>query len=224
VDNKRQIKVDTKVSKIYQVIKKDILSAKMRPGEKLVAARMAEEFGTSVIPVREAFNQLKAEGFLEVIPHTGAFVRDMDFDYLVKIYPIRGLLEGYATRLACNHLTEKDFSKLEQIYESIETIVEGHTYSTYSKLNYQFHMSIYRSSGNEPLVKIIEDLMEATHRVRYAYDLMPERTDTSNIEHKSILEALKKRKADQAESEIRKHIDITLEIFVKAFSRNNKVL
>lgn len=218
----KQIKVDTKTSKIYQIIKKNILSNRIAPGEKLVAAQMAEDYGVSVIPIREAFNQLKAEGFIEVIPHTGAFVKDMDIDYLLNIYPIRGLLEGYAAKLACAHLTENDYIKLEKVYDKINRIIEKKMFSNFSKLNYEFHMFIYRASGNQPLVKMIDDLMDTTYRVRYTYDLMPDRALSSNIEHRGILEALKKRLADQVEMEVRRHIEITLEKLIKAVANNNQ--
>ncbi|RLA82489.1 MAG: GntR family transcriptional regulator, partial [Deltaproteobacteria bacterium] len=93
--------IDTKSAAIYRFLKQDILNGRLRPGEKLVASKVAEAYGVSIIPVREALNRLRAEGLVTIIPHTGAYVTEIDLEDLKDLYPIRGVLEGFATRLAC---------------------------------------------------------------------------------------------------------------------------
>lgn len=216
--------LDTKTSYIYKLIKSDILKGQINPGEKLVISKMAKNFGVSTIPVREAFNQLKAEGLLESVPHTGHYVKGIDLDYLKEIYPIRGILEGYATRLAGPALTDTHFKEMEGIVENIEKHILRENFKPISGLNYRFHMSIYRRAGNKALLDMIDNLMKATDRVRAMYDLIPERATASNQEHQKILVFLSNRKIDEAADLINNHIQEILKDLVEFIQRERRIL
>ena len=186
--SQKMLVVDTKSSLVYKLIREDICAGRLKPGEKLVASKLAEGFGISVIPVREALGQLKAEGFIDIVPHTGIYVTEIRFDHLKKIYPIREMLEGYATRLAVQALKPGDFSRLSKLVQKIDRIIEAKEYSEIVPHNYEFHMIIYRASGNEPLVKMIDELLEQTNRVRAMYGQMPRRALSANQEHRKMVE------------------------------------
>jgi DNA-binding GntR family transcriptional regulator len=202
--------IETKTSFMYKQLKEEILSGRLKPGEKLVTPRIAEAFGISIIPVREAFGQLKAEGYVTIVPHTGVYVAEIDFDQLRKIYAVRAVLEGYAVRLAASRLESRALNRLSKIITKIDRTIESEKFAEIDRLNYHFHMSIYEASGNEYLVKLIDDLLEKTTRVRKMYGLMPGRAVKSNQEHRKILQALEKKNVERLEHLVRLHLDETL--------------
>jgi len=191
--------IDTKSAAIYRFLKQDILNGRLRPGEKLVASKVAEAYGVSIIPVREALNRLRAEGLVTVIPHTGAYVTEIDLEDLKDLYPIRGVLEGFATRLACPRLGEEEFRRLEDLIGEMDRVIEQGRFPEMGHLNYEFHMTIYRASGNKHLVRLIDELWQRTARVRGVFALVPERAAQANREHREIFRALKARDAERAE-------------------------
>ncbi|MFC1798855.1 GntR family transcriptional regulator [Thermodesulfobacteriota bacterium] len=207
--------IDTKTSFIYKSLKSDIIKARLKPGEKLVVSKLSKQFGVSIIPVREALNQLNAEGFVDRIPHTGIYVKDLDIDYLKQVYPIRGILEGYAISNAIPLLSEKDVKKLQKIIKRLDTRIKNKNFKSVSELNYDFHMTIYRPCGNDQLIKMIDDLIDNTARVRIIFDLMPERAAVSNREHKNILEAILKKQRKKAAQLVDAHIQETLNFMVQ---------
>ena len=191
--------IDTKSAAIYRFLKQDILNGRLRPGEKLVASKVAEAYGVSIIPVREALNRLRAEGLVTIIPHTGAYVTEIDLEDLKDLYPIRGVLEGFATRLACLKLAKEEFRRLEDLIGEMDRVIEQGRFPEMGHLNYEFHMTIYRVSSNKHLVRLIDELWQRTARVRGVFALVPERAAQANREHREILRALKARDAERAE-------------------------
>lgn len=191
--------MDTKATAVYRLLKRDILDGRFRPGEKLLASRIAEAYGVSIIPVREALSRLRAEGLVTIVPHTGAYVTEIDLEDLKDLYPIRGVLEGLAARLACPRLKEGEFRLLEELIEEMDRVIEEGRFPEMGRINYEFHMVIYRASGNRHLVKLIEDLWQRTGRVRGVFALVPPRAREANREHRQILKALKEGDARRAE-------------------------
>ena len=127
-----------------------------------------------------------------------------------QVYPVRGVLEGYATRLASPNLREKDFKKLHDLANKIESLLKSQRYSQFSSPNYDFHMTIYKGSRNDYLLKMIDDRIENTSRVRGLYDLMPKRAMHANREHLKIIKALENYQAKEAGDLVQEHIGNTL--------------
>ena len=212
--------IDTKSTAVYRSLKRDILHGRLKPGEKLVASRLAEAFGVSIIPVREALTRLRAEGLVTIVPHTGAYVREIELKDLRDLYPIRGALEGLATRLACGRLHPQDFTTLEQLIEEMDSVIAEGQFHRMGAINYEFHMHIYRASGNSHLVKLIEDLWQKTGRVRAVFALVPERARPANEEHRLILEALKAGQARRAEKLVIEQDEKTLQALMRYLEKD----
>ncbi len=205
---------NTKSTHIHEILKRDICDGRLRPGDRLIISRIAETYGVSEIPVREAFSRLEAEGLLTIIPHTGIYVTEIDTDHLEKLYPIRGILEGYATRLATPLLSQNNFDHLSELIEKMDKVIIAENYPEMGRLNYDFHMTIYRASKNEPLINMIDELWGKTTRVRGIFGLMPKIAARSNQEHRAILDALRNRKEKKAEWLITKQSEKTLKSLI----------
>ncbi|MBN2705569.1 MAG: GntR family transcriptional regulator, partial [Deltaproteobacteria bacterium] len=105
--------------KIVEVLRDAIIRQKIRPGERITELEVAERFGISRTPIREAFRQLESEGFLTIIPRKGAVVADIEEKDIRDFYEIKGVLEGYAARQAVARMTEKEILRLEQYNQEI---------------------------------------------------------------------------------------------------------
>jgi DNA-binding GntR family transcriptional regulator len=105
----------TKSEIIYQEIKEDIINGKYKPNERIVISDVAREFGASDIPVREAMRHLESDGLIQSKPYVGAIVTNFDLADIRKIYQIRAVLEGLATRQAVDRIDKNGFKKLETI-------------------------------------------------------------------------------------------------------------
>jgi DNA-binding GntR family transcriptional regulator len=90
-----------------------ILGGHLAPGDRIVETRIAQQFGVSQAPVREALRDLELFGFIVTSPFRGAIVRQISVEELVQIYPIRAVLEGLAARDAAVRITDAGLKKLE---------------------------------------------------------------------------------------------------------------
>ena len=204
------ITTKTKADQIHQRIRSAILKGEAAPGEKLVVHQLAKHFNTSIIPVREALGRLEAQDLVTVVPHTGIYVKGIDIARLQELYPIRGILEGFATRLATSRLTAAHFQQLRALIDQMDGAIDRPDPAAMGELNWQFHMAIYNACGNQTLVRMIDDLWQKTIMARLIFKLTPKRAKAANREHRDILAALEKGKAQNAEKLIIRQGEKTL--------------
>jgi DNA-binding GntR family transcriptional regulator len=212
----------TKSQAVYEVLRHDILSGKLKPGEKIVISSLAEAFGLSGIPVREAMKKLESEGLLQVTPHSGTTVSRFDGKEFVEIGMIRGEMEALATRLAAPYLNEVDISFLEKKIQEMESAMREKHYRMLSSLNRDFHLRIYKAAPYPYLYKLIVDLWEKSNRAQSVYILSPERATVSIKEHKEILEALRQKDGILAEKLMRGQKKRSLETIINMIEENER--
>jgi DNA-binding GntR family transcriptional regulator len=190
---------ETKKDFIARKLREKILAGEYAPGHRLKTRQLAEEFGTSEIPVREAINQLASTGLVTIIPHVGAMASPISSHDLEEIFQIRTALESLATKLAAPRLSSADFDELERLNYALKDAVDaGAEPDTLNRLNRAFHMRIYQVSENHRLIHMIEDLWN--HAGRYPAPLTGQNDATyqSVREHQEILAALKAGDATRA--------------------------
>lgn len=210
--NTETIISETKAEQIYHRIKASILKGEILPGEKLVIHQLAEHFKTSPIPVREALGRLEAVNLVTVIPHTGVYVKEIDLESLRELYPLRGVLEGYAVRLAVEKIGPNDLAKLKELIQEMDNAGSDKDYALMGRLNIEFHRTIYTASGNLTLTNMINGLWEKTSFARLVFKFKPFRAKDSNKEHKMIVEALENKNSKRAEKLIIRQSEKTLQL------------
>ncbi len=174
-----------------------ILSGALVPGERIDQAELAQRFGVSVVPVREALARLQSSGLVRIVPHRGVFVESLSAEELVDIYNVRELLEEYAARLAAANLTDADVAALEEICERMATAGEAQDYDTYLALNRELHFRIYRAARRPYLLQIIEQLWDRSTRYRLLQlHAIPSRARDALFEIEAIIAACRRRDAD----------------------------
>jgi DNA-binding GntR family transcriptional regulator len=204
-------KYRTKSEIVYESLRKKIISGKYKPYRRLVLSKIAEEFGVSEIPTREAFNLLISEGLLVKTPHSGVVVSGLDMKDLEKVYAVRTVLEGLAARLAARNIEEKELLKLQENNRKMEEAVAKENYEKIVSLNREFHTMVYAASRNEYLQKHIFELWDLSYRIPGVFALVPEIAKVSLVQHTAIVRALGNHDEIQAEHLISNHKNTLLD-------------
>lgn len=204
------LKFITKNAAVYEALRKDIINAKLKPGQKIVMSEVAQEFGLSDIPVREAIRRLESDGYVHFTPHVGAIVSELDREKIVELYLIRIELESLATRLAVPHIQARDIKFLIKKNQEMELAIQTEELEKVGVLNKEFHLRIYRAAPYPTLNKLIEDLWEKMERVQCVFSFVPERAAASVEEHKKIIEAVQVKDTSMAEKLINRQKNRTM--------------
>lgn len=190
--------------KILETIRDAIMSGALKPGEKVAEPELAERFGISRTPIREAFRQLESEGYLTVIPRKGAVVTTFSQQDVEEFYAIKSILEGYAAKRACDKLSDKEMDRLELINGKLKQMASDGDVSHFFKVHNDFHDLFIKAADNEKLTELIHSLVSRFKRLRVASLSMPGRMEISVQEHDKIIEAFRKRNGELAEKLVRK--------------------
>jgi DNA-binding GntR family transcriptional regulator len=206
--------------KILETIRESILKGQLKPGEKVAEPELAERFGISRTPIREAFRQLESEGYLTVIPRKGAVVTALSERAVEEFYAIKSILEGYAAQMAAENMTDKDIEKLEQINQKLQELADEGDVKTFFKIHNEFHEVFIRAAGNEKLLELINQLMMKFNRFRLASLSLPGRMEISVKEHEKIIKAFKRKDGAQADNLVRKTASFGGQVLIQSMAQS----
>ncbi len=196
--------------RVFNKIREDILSGVYQENEELKENTIGIELGVSRTPVREALRQLELEGLVTIIPNKGAYVTGITSKDIHDIYIIRSYLEGLCAKWACENITEEQIEALDEILY----LSEFHTRRSHNEqlveLDNKFHHLIYKASGSKILNHVLSDFHHYVERIRKITLSRSSRATKSNEEHALILDAIKKRDSELAESLAHDHIMNTI--------------
>ncbi len=178
-------------------VRNAILSGVMGPGARLRQEELAEVFGTSRIPVREALRALEYEGLVASEPHRGFTVTALDADDVEEVYDLRILLESEAVRLALPLLTDDDLEDLEQLFQAMQS-AESPDQQLASRE--RFYLRLYSVTGRPRLVGLIVRLRQEVARVLRGATIQ----HSSSI-HEHFFEAVRVGDADRAVAHLSGH-------------------
>ncbi|MCX8085254.1 MAG: GntR family transcriptional regulator [Calditerrivibrio sp.] len=195
--------------KIADKIRSDIVKGVFADGERLIEPKLAEIYGISRTPIREALRQLESEGFIEIVPRKGAVVKQLTLNDIDNLYAIKANLEGLAARQAVAHINDKDIEKLKSMNEKFISFFKGgeDLIEEYLKYNISFHNLFIRCSKNEKLIEILEGLNKNFQRFRSFLVSKVDRVKEAYQEHNQIVAAFKNRDPETVEKAVRHHIE-----------------
>lgn len=177
-------------------LRKEIVSGELGPGSPIRQEAIAERFGVSRVPVREALKILEGEGQVLYRPHKGYLVAQLDFSEVQEIYYIRRLLEEEALRLAVPRLTDDDVESLADLAAQLEQTSSADI-ERMASLNRRFHFGFFEPSGMPRLVKQIRLLWDSSDAYRAIYYMDQARHTTVHEEHRELVEAARDRDLDR---------------------------
>ena len=191
---------------VYGALKQSFMIGEFEPGQRLTLPLLAEAFGTSQMPIREAINRLVVARAVEALPRRSMRVPEATTDKLDALLPLRLLLEGEATRQAVRGDCGTLASDLEAINLEMDAKVASEDRKGYLRLNQQFHFSVYRRCGNAELIDMIEllwmrygPLMNIVHSKVLS--------STGHGLHSAVINGIRNKDAEQAAAAIRADIE-----------------
>ncbi len=172
---------------------------------RLDERRLAQDFGVSRTPVREAMAQLEREGFVRSVPRRGVYVVRKTRREVIELITAWAALESMAARLITQEASDDDIAGLRRMFATFEGgRVRAHL-DEYSEINIEFHQAIIRMSRNTALTDLAENLFTHMRMIRRKTIGEMDRADRSIRDHMQIIEALEARDTVRAETLVRDH-------------------
>ncbi len=194
-------------SHIAGQLRQMIFDRELVSNEPIRQAQIAERFGTSRIPVREALRQLESEGLVVIRPNSGARVALLDLDECIDTYKLRERLEPLAISESIPNLDATQLDRIAHLAQELR--VEGPDPAAWLKHDLEFHLATYAGVPSQRLMKMIEGLWNTTHHYRRVLftTFTPRDFEIANLEHTLIHDAVVTRNTEHAEYLLRAHIE-----------------
>lgn len=192
---------------VFNTLRQAILKGELAPGERLMEIQLAERLGVSRTPIREAIRKLELEGLVLMIPRKGAEVAKISEKSLRDVLEVRRSLEELAIELACQRMTQEEIDELEKKQEEFKKAVLAGNAMKIAETDEAYHDVIYKGTGNERLVQILNNLREQMYRYRLEYIKDEDKRQILLLEHDHILKAVRVRHVEEAKEAMREHID-----------------
>lgn len=190
---------------IANTLKEEILSGKYPPGVRIRQEAIADQFGASRSPVREALRILEADGLINLVAHTGAWISHLSLTECEEMYQLRERIEPLLLRLSIPHLTSSVIEELQELITQMESTTEV---ERFLKLDRQFHLLTYSRAETVLVGEMVNRLWNTTQHYRRAYSQMMAATSfkPAHYEHHLLLTAIINHDADDAERILFGHI------------------
>ncbi|WP_174503272.1 GntR family transcriptional regulator [Acidiphilium sp. C61] len=188
----------------YESLLKAIEGGALPPGARLRETELAQRFGISRTPVREALKRLEHQGLVVHTPHQGAMVATLSDVQMTELYEMRVVLEGAAARMAAQHAAESDIALLAALVERDAALIASP--EDLALNNRLFHRQILTASRNRYLHDMLESLRLSLALLGGTTLAVAGRAATAVEEHRAILERIAARDTDGAEAAARGHI------------------
>ena len=191
---------------MYTVLSDAIFQGKLKPEERLVESKLAKEMKVSRTPVREAIIELQQKGLVVPSPPKGVKVAPLPtMNDLTEFYDIRGVLRGLAIRKAIKNITMKEIVHLEENIKKMEGLLLKKSIRSIANLNIEFHKIIEECSESKELILLLDNLHRKSRENFSLIISSKERQVEAVKEHKKIVESLKEKNEELAETLMRQH-------------------
>lgn len=187
----------------YRLILEAIDTGLYAPGAPLVESELADRFGVSRTPVREALQRLETQGLLKRDGRS-LIVAQLDHSQLSELYVVRGALEGLAARLAARHATPEELAVLRDMLTADRALVADPV--AMSRANRRFHKQIHLASHNRFLIRQLELVHQSMALLASTSLAVEGRSEDTLHEHEAIVEAIERGDEEAADKALRDHI------------------
>ena len=191
---------------VFNTLREAILRGDLEPGERLMEKQLADSMGVSRTPIREAIRKLELEGLVVMIPRKGAQVAEMTEKDIEDVLEVRAALEALAVRLACEKMSTEELEELRNVMKEFQQAAERKDVYGMVDKDVEFHDIIFKSTQNEKLIQIVNNLREQIYRFRVAYLRRFNRYKIIQQEHQEILQVIEKNQVEEAERVATIHI------------------
>lgn len=208
---------------IYEELRKQILTLKLKPGAPLDEISLAEQFGLSRSPVRDALARLVSEGLVTILPNRTTLVTPFEIEEFPKYISALDLIQRAVSRLAAIHRSEADLVRIRQADEAYMRAVESGDLQAMSETNKAFHMVIAHAANNPYFVGYYERLLgEGQRLIHLHFDFTVSSPGATKLgrDHEELIRAIEKKEADRAERLAHEHTMLFQKRFLDYMRQN----
>ena len=191
---------------VAERLRQRIFAHELKPGQWIDEQSLAEQYGISRTPLREALKVLAAEGLVELRPRRGCYVTEISSQDLDDIFPLMALLEGRCAVDAVHKAKTEDVARLQTIHERLEVAAREGKIDAFFEANQEFHRLIQELAGNRWLLSVIQDLRKVLKLSRLHSLSLEGRLQQSLDEHRAIMAAFAAGDALAAERQMHDHL------------------
>lgn len=203
----------------YARLREDIFDFRLVPGDRFSESEIAARLGMSRTPVRDALFRLQREGYFTVHFRSGWSVRPFDFEQFEHLYDLRMVLETAAVRRLCDMVDTPTEAAAEPVQEAHDPLQDLRSFwmapesqrladgKQVAQMDEAFHISLVEAAGNPEMARVHRGVTERIRVIRRLDFTQPYRVERTYDEHAQILQAITRRRADQAVMLLRTHIE-----------------
>ncbi|WP_028879234.1 GntR family transcriptional regulator [Terasakiella pusilla] len=199
----------------YHQLFEAIQKGSLKPGTRIRETDIAEEFGISRTPVRDAIRRLESDGLIVHLPHQGAVIKTLDHREIMEMYEMRQVLEGTAAFHAAQHASLLEIDELIELNDLMLKNKEEE--SEAADANRLFHQTLYRAANNRYLIDAINNLSNAMALLEGTTLYSAERVNIAFKEHQEIIEHIQLQKGKEADQSVRNHISNSQRVRIRMF-------
>jgi DNA-binding GntR family transcriptional regulator len=188
---------------VAERLREQIFSRELEPGSWIDELKLAQEYGISRTPLREALKVLAVEGLVTMKVRRGAYVTEMSVDDVQQVYRLLGLLEADAAAEVAERATDEELAGLRALHDKLEK--QTRQRDAFFAANEQFHLRLLAVAGNRWRSQIVGDLRKVMKLNRHHSLFKQGRIAESLAEHRAVMQALEKRDAEGAARLMREH-------------------
>lgn len=192
--------------RVAERLRARIFSHELKPGGWIDEQALAQEYGISRTPLREALKVLASEGLVVLKPRRGCYVTELSEQDLDEVFPVMALLEGKVAFEAARRLASADFLRLGAIHKELEHQAAANNADGFFEANQRFHAALQEIAGNRYLAQLIDDARKVIKLTRRDSLRLTGRIAQSLAEHRGILAALKDKDGALAAQRMHDHL------------------
>lgn len=210
--------------KAHTAIKNLIITYQLKPGTTLSFDKLSSSLDMSQTPIREALSRLWQEHFVEHQGAKGYVVGTLDAVQIEELYELRIILEVPAIRQTARLIEDKGLAELEEILQTVKSLIGEQRRAEIIKLDREFHAAILKQSGNSLLDEIGENILDRVYRVQNLNVLTSDRLFTAQEHHTEIFEALQKKDEKEAAGLMENHLISAKEYVLSRLKNDDDIL
>jgi len=197
-------------ARAYEAIKSRIIECSYPPGAKISEARLVEELGVGRSPIRTALARLRSEGWIDVSPQSGSYVKKLTPQEMKEIFDFRLLLEAHVARLAAENISDEQLRRLKVALRRARPLDGGEydhlTFDDFDAFDSMVHATIYEAGGNSLIGSVLQNLLEKAQWLKKSTPSTPARMKKWFAELERIIEALEAHDPELTAQRLQEHI------------------
>ena len=211
---------NTSSDSVYMELRGKILSRELKPAQRLLEVKIANEMGVSRTPVREALRRLANEGLVKIVPNSGARVASPSSHEMDNSYSVREYLENMSVELACRTgMDKRTLERLDGLVRDGDAAYDAGDVDAFLAANNDFHCIIAEAGKNYVLSEYVDNIIQRTNVYIYFYSKFIEAENKSSGEHRAILRAIAQRDRIGAQELMKQHLERVHAMFSEAAAK-----